>query len=487
MSYDLVIANSIGFFRSQGYLIHSPSRWSEIVNNSERHFSYYPFFLAYLSTLLKQKTSLKIKMIDGCLEKLDSQQYFLKIKQLCPKFLFMDAGTLVFNQNVKLAKSIKKACGTTILFGGPHASSFPELSLQNGIDFVFCGTYENSILSFFQNKKYLTDKKIFYSNNEISFNEFPFPEDNDISRLAYAIPGEPSSNYKEIQIYATRGCNGFCPFCIAKNIFYKNQNHVSRKVSDVISEMQYLKNKYPEIEGFFFDEEDHFSNKQFIKEFTKELIHNKNSTKIEALGRMDNIPLDIIPELKQAGYYKIRVGVESFHKDIQKNIHKIVSPKEAETFLKKCKRYNLDVYMTFQIGLPESTKEKDEFTLAIIKDFLNKSLLTNVQVSIFTPLPGTPFYKDLQEKGYLISDDFEKYNGGTTAVISYPDYKAKEIESMYSKFIYARDHIQLLQQLKTVKIIPFFFAKLKKHSFPYIIKKIIRRLLSETRYLIAKT
>jgi len=486
-SYNIVIANSIGFFHPQGYLIHSPSRWSEIVNSFERHFSYYPFFLAYLSSLLKKETALKIKMVDGCLEKLDYEQYFLKIKQLSPEFLFMDPGSLVFNQNVELAKSLKKECGTTILFGGPHASTFPEDTLKKGIDFVFCGTYENSVLSFFKEKKYLTDQKIFYPLDKISFDEFPFPEDNDVSRLEYAVPGEPSSSYKEIQIYATRGCNGMCPFCVAKNIFYKKSFHISRKVFDVISEMQYLKQKYPEIEGFFFDEEDHFGDIDFIKGFIKELIQNNNHLKIEALGRIDNIPLEILPLLKKAGYYKLRVGIESFHKDIQRNINKIINPEKAEVFLKECRKYNIDIYMTFQVGLPESTREKDNFTLKIIKDFLKESLLTNVQVSIFTPLPGTPFYKVLQKKGYLISDNFEEYNGGEKVVVNYPDYSTKEIQATYFKFISERDHIQLLQQLKTIKIVPFFFKKYKKYSLLYIFKKIIRRIFNETRYLIAKT
>jgi len=486
-SYNLVIANSIGFFPSQGYLIHSPSRWSEIVSNPERHFSYYPFFLSYLSSILKKETQLKIKMVDGCLEKLNYEQYFLKIKQLHPEFLFMDPGSLVFDQNIELAKAIKKECGTTILFGGPHASTFSEDTLIRGIDFVFCGTYENSVLSFFQEKKYLTDQRIFYPLDVIKFDKFPFPEDSDISRLNYAIPGEPSSNYKEIQIYATRGCNGFCPFCIAKNTFYKKQSHISRKVTDVIAEMKYLKQKYPEIEGFFFDEEDHFGNINFIKEFIRELIQNNNVLKIEALGRIDNIPLEILPLLKKAGYYKLRVGIESFHKDIQESIHKMIDPEKTEVFLQECRKLNIDVYMTFQVGLPESTSKKDNFTLRIIKKFLKKSLLTNVQVSIFTPLPGTPFYKTLQKKGYLISDDFKEYNGGAKVVVNYPDYSTQEIQTTYFKFIYERDHIQLFQQLKTLKIIPFFFAKYKKYSFLSIFKKILRRIFNETRYLIAKT
>ena len=62
----IVLANSIGIDRHGYYIIHSPSRWSEGVRNAYHWFAYYPWELAYLSSLLKKNTQHQVALVDGC-------------------------------------------------------------------------------------------------------------------------------------------------------------------------------------------------------------------------------------------------------------------------------------------------------------------------------------------------------------------------------------------------------------------------------------
>jgi radical SAM superfamily enzyme YgiQ (UPF0313 family) len=478
--HDVGIANSIGVSK-QGYgIVHSPSRWSEAVFEPHRPFVYYPFYLGTLSALLKKETALKIKMVDGCLEKLNAREYLEKILALRPAFLFLESASLMYEENLALALALKKQSGSQILFGGPHVSLYPEKALQDGIDFVFRGEYENSVLSFFQQKKYQGDLKIFDQEKAVDFKTMPWPEDDDVSRMQYGIPGEPSSDYKEIQMYATRGCRGACTFCVVRHVYYKTPRHIARDPLDVVHEMFSLKRKYPELEGFFFDEEDHFDNRNFLIHFCNELIRRHNVLKIEGLGRMGGVHLDLLPLLKKAGYYKIRIGVESLHPDIQKAIRKRIPIASFEHFLLACKQNQLDVYTTFQVGLPGSTREKDLFTLSHLKKYLKQDLIKNLQVSIYTPFPGTPGF--IEAKPYLTSQNFFDFNGGEQSVVNWPDYHSRDIQRTYREFLTVRDHIQLFARLRSKQAGSWLWDKFRKHSLPSLASKITRRLAREFDY-----
>ncbi|EKD28011.1 MAG: hypothetical protein ACD_79C00466G0009 [uncultured bacterium] len=480
---DIVIANSLGITKSNKFIIHSPSRWSESFSLPEKHFSYYPCFMGVLSSLLKTNTPLKVKMLDGCLLKLKKEEYLDNILSLKPKYLFMEIASLVYKENLELALEIKRLLGTKILFAGPHVSLHPEQALKDGIDYVFKGEYEQSVLNFFISNKHLMHENGIFESQYFDFSNTPWPEDSDVSRMNYAIPGEPSSEYKEIQIYASRGCIGKCSFCVARNIYYKNSFVRTRQPHDVIKEMTYLKNKYPMLEGFFFDEEDHFALQDFNNLLCNELIKINNTMKIEAMGRIQSIPLHIIPKLKKAGYYKLRVGIESFDEEVQKKIGKYIPRNQIEDFLYTCKNNNISVYATFQVGLSASSPSSDLFTLSIIKDYIMKDLISNVQVSIYTPFPGTPDFQYLKDSKYLISENYEDYNGGEKSIIDRPEYSAKEVINIYNRFLIMRDHINLVKKIKTKRVFKWILSKVRKYGLKKSMYKLRQRIQIEMQYL----
>jgi anaerobic magnesium-protoporphyrin IX monomethyl ester cyclase len=487
---DLLIANSIGVTQSNRLVIYSPSRWSEAVNDPDRHFTYYPVFLATLTSLLKKETSLSIKMMDGCLEKLSFTSYLQQILPLRPQYLFMESDSTLYRENLQLALALKNSIGTRILFAGPHVTNDPQTALSDGIDFVFLGEYEGAVLSFFKDNKFSGTERVFSPDYSVPFSSYPPPEDEDVSRMAYALPGEPSSRHREIQIYASRGCVGQCPFCVARNSYYQSapQSHRSRSYHDVVDEMVHLKSKYQDLEGFFFDEEDHFGNPEFICSFCEEIIRRKLDFRIEALGRLSSIRSEWLPLLRKAGYYQLRIGIESLDTQVQQSIRKIINRKKLEAFLENCNAEGISVYGTFQVGLPASTREKDLFTLSCIKEYLLRGWLAHVQVSIFTPLPGTPLFSELKQKGGLVSEFFEDYNGGEKSVVNWPEYPADEITKTYRDFLSLRDHTQLWTRFRRGEGWSWLYRKFRTHSLYNLGVKIKRRISSETRYFFrAKT
>jgi hypothetical protein len=463
-------------------VIHSPSRWSEALSLPERHFSYYPFFLATLSSLLKKETSLRVRLVDGCLERLDERAYLHKILALEPRYLLVESASLTYPENRDLALQVKKRLGTRLLFCGAHVTAFPRQALADGIDFVFRGEFVQSVYRFFREGEKRSVCRIREPEDAPAFEDMPWPEDEDVSRMDYGEPGEPSSRYREIQIYATRGCRGRCSYCVARHLYYRTSRHACRDPLDVCREMESLKRKYPSLEGFFFDEEDHFSDPGFLRDFCNILVSRKNRLAIEALGKMEHVPLGLLPRMREAGYYQLRVGGESFHPAIRRFSGKRFTTDLLERFLAGCRNHGIAVYMSFQVGLPGSTVERDLFTLSRLKQYLEDGRIANAQISLFTPFPGTPAHRIVLKHGAFADRDLSRYNGGARAVVHWPSYPAKEIEAVYRRFVLTRDHVLLKKRLRSGKSLAWLWDRARKNPPGVLVKKIRRRIAAEREY-----
>ena len=483
----IVIANSIGIDKNGAYIIHSPSRWSEGVANVHHWFAYYPWELAYLSSLLKKETQHQVCFVDGCLEKLNAQAYLQKILDMNPEVLVMESATRMIDENVQMALTIKKQLGTKLVFVGSHASVFAESLLEKGIDYVCIGEYEYSVLELVQRNMDGNIKGLYPNARRslLDVNSLPWPEDEDISRLAYGKPGEPSSEYLEIQMYGSRGCPMSCDFCVARNVYYDQPNWRGRNVSDIVNEIAYLQRKYPELKGIFFDEEVHSGSREFIKELTQGVIKAGLQTlQYEAMCDSRLLDQQMLQKMKDAGYYKIRIGIETASDRIMKAINKTIDMGMVREKLGQAKQVGLKTYGTFTIGAWGSDRKEDSKTIQLIKELINDGLLDNLQISICTPQPGTPFYQKIIENGFLIKGlSWDQYDGGNTAVVSYPNYTAKSIKATYKRALLMRDHCFLQAKIRQKNFLVWIKSIYKRYGLIGFVNKAVRRLWAEIRYL----
>lgn len=479
----IVLANSIGIDSKGYYIIHSPSRWSEGVRSKNNWFAYYPWELAYCSSLLKKYTDHDIKFIDGCLERLNYRQYLEKIKKEAPDWLIIESATRMIDENLELAKELKKELGAKIVFVGHHATAFPKYILQDGVDFVCIGEYEYTVLELVQGKD-PKDTLGLYPNKRrplLDINSLPWPEDDDVSRLSYGTPGEPSSEYLEIQMYASRGCPRSCDFCVARNVYYAQPNWRPRNIDNIIAELKYLKDKYPKMQGVFFDEEEHNANKDFILKLTKAIIENGLSDlHYEAMCDIRILDREVMQAMHRAGYYKVRVGIESISLDVLRNSQKPLDIDNIRKKLEDAKDVGLKTYGTFMMGMPGSSKKIDLKTSAYIEAMVRDDLLDNVQISICTPQPGTPFYDYAKSKGYIITKDYREYDGGTTSVVAYPGYSNKSIESVMNFAFRAREHASFLRHFNKKDVTKWALRTYRRYGVFVTIAKVLRRFKLES-------
>ena len=433
----VVLANSIGIDRNGYAIIHSPSRWTNSSKN-KNVFTYYPWELAYATTLLKRETDHTVKLIDGCLEKYDHAAYCDVLCNEDPEVLVMEPATRTWDDDSELARAVKKETGCSIVMAGPHAIAYPD-EVARVADHVLTGEYEMTLLELLRGKR-PEDIAGLYPNQRrglLDVNFLPFPEDEDVSRFAYAIPGEPSSEYIEIQAYATRGCPFHCSFCVAGTMYYGGMpSWRPRRVTNIIEELQYLRAKYPRMEGIFFDEEYHNVNKAFILELCRAIKANGLADlKIDAMCAYATLDREMMEAMKSAGYYLLRIGIETAAPQSAAGVNlgaKYNIPR-LKQILYDAKDIGLKMYGTFTFGAPGSTIEADQKTLALMDELIGEELLWRFQTSICTPQPGTPYYQWAEENGYLLAQQHREFDGGNFVVVEYPDYPRDEILSLYTK------------------------------------------------------
>ncbi|MHC5000842.1 MAG: B12-binding domain-containing radical SAM protein [Planctomycetota bacterium] len=229
----------------------------------------------------------------------------------------------------QLAKTINP--DIIVMAGGPHASSFPESTLQETVfDLVAIGEGDFTICEILEGKEYSEIQGIAYKDNgAIRVNpRKPFikdldvlaPPDYDVFDLdKYQISPAIARGNPVAWVETSRGCVYDCVFC-NKNCFgrtfrVKSPERVVQDFQRVID--QGFKEIYLADDGFT-------TNMTRAKKVCDLLIENNIKIDWCTLNgiRADRVDLELLKKMKQAGCYRIYLGVESGNQGVLDRIKK---------------------------------------------------------------------------------------------------------------------------------------------------------------------
>jgi len=431
---NIIIANAVGINSEGKRISHFPSRWTALDFAQDLGGqTFYPFMLGYTSSLLKRETDYNVTFVDGVLESMDIDQYVERVSALKPDLLVVESASVTYKDDLAFALGVKKNCGTTIVNVGAHSSVFPEEVLSDGFDFAAIGEFEFTILDLVRKGR---GEKIpgLYGNAPrglTDINLLPFPEDDDVRRIDYREPLH--SEYREIEFFTSRGCPMACSFCVAVYVYYQGiRKWRHRRIPSIIAEIKYLKRKYPEMEGLFIDDEAHNSSYRFVLDLCRALSENELSNlKINAMCGAWTITLETAKAMAEAGYYKLRLGIETAGDKTAEMIGAKIDLQRTIRALEILRDVGIKVQGTFTIGTMGSTEEEDRRTIEFACEMAKKGLIQEYQVSISTPMPGTPYFRWAEEKGYLLTREWSAYDGSIASVVSYPHYSAEDINRVW--------------------------------------------------------
>lgn len=440
---NIIIANAASVVDTGQTVIPFPSRWdSGLPSGMKPLFYWYPYELAALSTLLKRELpNAKVKLIDGNILGYDGDTYIQEIAKHKPDVLICECSALTYPTMTRVMRGMFP--GTTYFGGkrlldrgrailcGPMGAYDKQRALDDGWTDVVVGEYELGVLELLGGNvpaEARTDAGL------INLDWLPWPEDEDIDRLAY----HEVNHYAQsgmAQLYATRGCPLSCTFCVVPSYYgghgKSHRSHRCRDVGDVCDEIEYLAARYGDrFKGCYFNEEAHSANPEWLASFCEELIRRGlNKYEFDAMCGMWTFTPDLVKLCAAAGYKQIRFGMESTSEKVGKAIKKTIHKDKTEAFLGWLKDAGIGAYCTIQVGAMGSTEESDLATIRDVKDWIRRGMIQKWQLSTSCPQPGTPFWTLSKKNGWLLTENPE-YLDGYRAVVNFPNYSSDRIQAV---------------------------------------------------------
>jgi radical SAM superfamily enzyme YgiQ (UPF0313 family) len=399
---------------------------------------YVPFFLAYATSLL-EKNGFEVDLVDAVASSMDKKEFVKYVRKRNPELLVMEMSTLTSKFDLELAKTIKEEVACKIAFTGPHATVLTEKILQHPyVDFVLRGEYEFTLLELA--KKLRTprsDKTIkglaFRLGTKVILNKsrplianldlLPFPARHFLPMEKY---NEGFAARPNQQMITSRGCPFKCVFCVYPQVFY-NHKVRTRSAKNVVDEMEFLIENY-EPKEIYFDDDVFTIIPNHVLAVCQEIKKRRLDIAWSCMGHA-LVSERVLKAMVKAGCVGIKFGVETASPLVMKKIKKFLNLEAVKDFVTKAKKYGLRTHATYMIGLPGDTKETIEQTLKFAVSLGTDSF----QVSIATPYPGTEFYERAKRNGWLVTDDFGRYDGNKESVISYPWLTKEEIDREFKK------------------------------------------------------
>lgn len=377
-----------------------------------------PLGLAYVGAALIKENH-QVKALDMTIELNPLEELKRILMNFSPDYVGLTATTPQIKLGWKIANFIKKFDSSIIIvFGGVHVSLLPEETLKkNYVDYVVIGEGEDTLpelIKCIENKDDLSLVKgiCFKEGSEIFINDSrPFIKDldklsfpaRDLFKLdKYSSPGTRKS--RSVDILTSRGCPFNCNFCCNKKI----GGYVFRYRSpqNILEEIKYLYYKH-NIEEFHIAD-DNFTLKT---KRVKELCYLIRKNKLDILWtcsngiRVDKVSYNLLKTMKDAGCYRVALGIESGDSKILKTMKKGINldkVRESVEIINKIRITSIALFIIGNYGENQiNLRNTIEFAKSIKTDY--------AQFTILTPFPGTKVFELLQEEGNILTYDWEKY------------------------------------------------------------------------------
>ena len=353
-----------------------------------------------------------------------------------PDIVAFSSLTARINETYTLADKIRST-GICVIIGGLHASALPEEAALHA-NSVIQGEGEviwPQLLSDFENNSL---KKLYSSTQH--------------SRLAFDLRSSKVprfdlldiSRYNRLTIQTTRGCPLHCHFCAASRTI---SAYKKKPIHQVAAELDTIFNLWssPFIE---LADDNTFVDKAWSKELLKlfSSYRMKWFTETDISVAYDEELLDLLAESNCA---QVLIGFETSSanglKGIDRNNWKY---NQFDNYLKaidSIQSRGISVNGCFIMGFDSHNKS----TFRETEQFIKQSNLTEVQITLLTPFPGTSLYDQLLEEDRLPEKQF--WDKCTLFDVTYvpKQFTGEELEAMFQELmtnVYSPDEVSKRKQ-----------------------------------------
>ncbi len=318
--------------------------------------------------------------------------------------------TPTYNNSLKTVKRYKKirqeaGLESRAITGGIHASMMPQETAEY-FDTLVIGEAESLFPDILEKKP---RQKIIKGKRHRNLDE------------AVPIPNfKLLKDWQKIRIFpviTSRGCPHDCSFCSVTEMFGRQYRFHSPE--RVLRELDNLEAIFQEISRnslwrrrisknrIFFADDNFAVSSQRAEQILDGIIQRGYGRQISCQVRADVTESPrIVEKMARAGIDTVYVGFESVNSKTLKEMNKKQTVEDIAHSISVFHNNGIGVLGMFIFGADSDTK--DDFN--ITKDFCHEHGVDYVQYSILTPLPGTPFYRDIESQGRLLHKNWDMYD-----------------------------------------------------------------------------
>lgn len=225
-----------------------------------------------------------------------------------------------------------------------------------------------------------------------------------------------------LPVQAGRGCPHSCSFCSVACLY--EGCYVKKPVEEVVRDIKQIKELG--YKKFLLLDDNIFSDRVYLSQLMGE---------IKALGMEWMSQCDIrvgkdpklLEMLRDSGCTTLSFGLESITKDSLKAMNKSwANPEDYPALIRNIQDHGIDVSTEMVVGGEADTLESIKAT----KAFIEENKISVPRFYILTPIPGTRFFREIEEQGRLVKSDIYSFDG-TEAVHIIPHMTPEELTKAY--------------------------------------------------------
>lgn len=346
-----------------------------------------------------------------------------------------------------IARKIKHELpNTLIIVGGPHISSMGPETIKRFTEFDIAVVGEGEkilmeLLEALEKGEPLASVHsiIFRDGDKIRstpglpvdkiLDELPFPAWDllpDFPRAykpaIYDFPRGPVAT-----IAASRGCPFACKFCDTSTFGAKVRHYSPAKVFEM---MKHLHDTYG-VRHIMFVDDLFLASKVRTEALCNMLLESGLKMTWTCTARVDTVKPEILALMQKAGCWEISFGLETGSNALLKKMDKAADVEKSEQAIKWTAAAGIRTKGLFMLGFPG----EDSDTIAQTKAFIRRIPMTIMNLTKFTPYPGSPVYRDLYGTN-IREDHWEKMNG-MNFVWSPEGISVEELDRQYQQILIA--------------------------------------------------
>jgi radical SAM superfamily enzyme YgiQ (UPF0313 family) len=182
--------------------------------------------------------------------------------------------------------------------------------------------------------------------------------------------------------------------------------------------------------------------------------------------RFEYLDEETIKLMGKANFRFVLLGYEAADNETLERLNKGYQLEHVDQCLEWLTKYGMHPHLTIMVGYYWQTKQQLDSTVSEVKRLMLSGLARTLQVTLCTPLDYTPYHKECEMAGVLLTDDYNDFDM-SKLIVKTPEpheYYYKAVKDMYS---IAFHPLFILRQIR-------FLLNFKKRDWQFLFTYSIR-------------